>query len=339
MNYDDLIGSLSPKLKKQVTTLSEKEETLYQSASIGLNLACNNAFAAGGRMSLVYGSSGSGKSLLALQSIAKWQKKGLTCCYVDSEGTVTDEFARSLGVNTKELIYIRKRGMGQAVDAVMPYIEAGVHLTFIDTYSDLVPDQFQNEDGTIKEFDDTKQIGAQAKSTRRMIDSLMYSLQDESALIMMSQSTMAKSGTMFLPAPYGGEKPKFESSTTIRLTASRAAGQQLKEDVIIGESKENVSYGREVSATVEKSKFGPEFKTAKWNINYFGDNIGIDFAGETFSLAVKYGIIHDGGAGRYSFEGDKWHGSKTASTAIRNDDELKAQLDKRIEEALADQQI
>lgn len=334
MSYEELMGKLSPKLKKAVQTLDQKEEVFYQSASVGLNLAANNAFAAGGRMTLLHGSSGSGKSLLLLQSIAEWQKQGLTCLYLDSEGTVTDEFAARLGVNTGELIYIRKRGMGQAVDSMMPYIEAGVDIAVVDTYSDLIPDQFQNEDGTIKDFDDTKQIGAQAKSTKRMLDSLMYSMHDHTALVMMSQQTMAKAGTMFIPAPYGGEKPKFEASTMIKLSSSRASGQQLKSEVEINGEKEKVSTHREVNALVEKSKFGPEFKTARWNIYYDGPNLGIDFPGETVELGKRYGILSASGAWVY-YDDHKWNGGPAAAEALRNDPDLKAEIDKKIGEAVA----
>jgi recombination protein RecA len=330
VSYEEIMSKLDPKLKKKVETLSEKKETFYQSASIGLNLAANNAFAAGGRMTLLYGSSGSGKSLMMLQSIARWQQQGLTCAYIDAEGTVTKDFAQRLGVNTDELFYIRKRGMGQAVDAAMPYIQAGVNITCCDTYSDLVPDQFANEDGTIKDFDDTKQIGAQAKSTKRMIDSLMYSLHDDSALIMMSQSTMTKSGMMFVPAPYGGEKPKFEASTIVRLTSSRAGGSQIKEDVQVGDDVEQHNTGRKVKALIEKSKFGPELKTAEWNIYYDGDKLGIDFANETFKMAAHYGIIEKGSGNWWEYEGARWNGEKNASNAIRNDEELKMTLDKKI---------
>lgn len=290
MSYEDFIASLPPSVRKTTKTVSQVETIKYETASAGLNWATNGGIGAG-RLSIIYGASGSGKSLLMLQSIAQWQKQGLVCAYLDAEGTVTEEFARRLGVDTDKLIYISKRAFGQAVDALMPYIEAGVDIAVVDTYSDLIPDQFVNPDGTVKDFDDAKQIGAHAKSTARMINLLMYSLKENTALILLSQTTTKIEATYTMQVPHGGVKAEFAASTMVKLNSSRSDSAQIKQKVQVGDSQIEQPVGREVKALVTKNKFGPEMRTAKWNIYYAGSHLGIDFDQEVITLACKYGLI------------------------------------------------
>lgn len=290
MSYEDFIARLPKSVQKSTQTVSEVKTVKYETASIGLNWATSGGLGAG-RLSILYGNSGSGKSLLTLQSIAKWQEQGLTCAYLDAEGTVTSEFAEKLGVDTSKLIYISKRGFGQAVDGMMPYIENGVDIAVVDTYSDLIPDQFVNTDGTIKDFDDAKQLGAHAKSTTRMINMFMYSLPENTALLMLSQTTTKIENTWTQQIPHGGVKAEFAASTMIKLTSSRSDAAQHKGEVVVGDSIMQMPIGREVKATVVKNKFGPEMRTAKWDIYYAGEKLGIDFNMEVVDLAIKYGLI------------------------------------------------
>lgn len=290
VSYEDFIASLPPKLRKSVQTVSQVENKIYPTASYGLNWALNGGIGAG-RMTVLYGSSGAGKSLLMLQSIAQWQKQGLVCLYVDAEGTVTKEFAQRLGVNTDELIYISERGFGPAVDAMMPYVEAGVDIVVVDTFSDMIPDQFVEDDGKAKTFDNAKQLGAHAKSTTRMINLLMYSLKSNTALILLSQTTTKIETWGTMQIPHGGQKVEFAASQIIKLVTSRADNRQIHEDVWVGDSLIKQPVGRHVDATVTKNKFGPELRIAKWDIYWAGKKLGLDLMQERIELAIKYGVI------------------------------------------------
>jgi len=59
-----------------------------------------------GAFSIAWGSTGCGKSTLALQTIANIQKEGGICCYIDMERSFEKPRAEQLGVNLSELILV-----------------------------------------------------------------------------------------------------------------------------------------------------------------------------------------------------------------------------------------
>lgn len=80
-----------------------------------------------GNFSVVYGVQGSGKSSLALQTVANTQKQGKTCCYVNIEHCLDEIRARALGVNWEELVVLNTaENAEQAMDAVIKLAKAGV---------------------------------------------------------------------------------------------------------------------------------------------------------------------------------------------------------------------
>ena len=83
---EEFLARLDPKIARKVKTAQNTELVKYPVASIGLNRALGGGIGAG-RITLLYGNSGSGKSLLALQTIGILQKQGLSCAYFDVEGT------------------------------------------------------------------------------------------------------------------------------------------------------------------------------------------------------------------------------------------------------------
>ena len=80
-----------------------------------------------GNFSVTYGVQGSGKSSLALQTVANTQKEGKICCYVDLEHCLDEKRAIELGVNWEELVIIdTAENAEQAMDAVIKLAKAAV---------------------------------------------------------------------------------------------------------------------------------------------------------------------------------------------------------------------
>ena len=57
-----------------------------------------------GRTIELYGPYSSGKSLIALRTVAEAQKQKLKCVYIDSENAFEPKFAQKIGVDTDELV-------------------------------------------------------------------------------------------------------------------------------------------------------------------------------------------------------------------------------------------
>ena len=73
------------------------------SGSLGLDIALGIGGLPRGRVVEIYGPESSGKTTLALHTIAEAQKKGGICAFVDAEHALDPIYARKLGVNVDEL--------------------------------------------------------------------------------------------------------------------------------------------------------------------------------------------------------------------------------------------
>lgn len=309
MNIDELLANanISSKVKSQFKTASETQNIIYPLASVGLTDALGGGIGAG-RLTTVYGNTSSGKSTLMLSSIAQWQDMGLTCCYVDSEMTYSKDYAASLGVDNDNLILLQTKSFGKANDQIVPLIKAGLDILVIDSVSDLLPEQFLDDKGEIKEFEKQKQIGAHARSTAMLINSLHY-VNEKTALIVLSQTTTDLSGMYPIQIPMGGKKLLFGSSQVIKLTSSNSDNKMIKGQVFSNGKAFEENIGRKVEYKVEKNKMAAQGRTGLYDLYFDGEDLGIDFIGEAVDIATKYDIVQAAGAwmkyGDKSYQGRK----------------------------------
>jgi RecA/RadA recombinase len=159
-----------------------------------------------------------------LQSIGEWQKQGLTCAYVDAEGTFSDEFAQRLGVNTEDLILIQKKSFGAVTDGVVPLLQAGVDILVIDSISLDAARGLRGQRRRVQEFDRMKQIGAHAKSTSIMINALHYS-NVKTSIVIISQTTTKIENTYTKQVPHGGVKLAVRLYADYQADLQRYRGQ------------------------------------------------------------------------------------------------------------------
>ena len=72
--------------------------------SLGLDIALGIGGLPKGRVVEIYGPESSGKTTLALQTIAECQKLGGICAFIDAEHALDPTYARKLGVNVSDLL-------------------------------------------------------------------------------------------------------------------------------------------------------------------------------------------------------------------------------------------
>lgn len=330
-NLGEFLAHLDPKLAKKIKTASQADSTMYPLASRGLTRDLGGGIGRG-RMTLLYGNTSAGKSLLLMQSIAGWQKQGLICAYVDAEQAITPEFAQKLGVDTDQLILIQKKSFGAVTDEVIPLVKAGVDILVIDSISLMLPEVFVDGDGDVAQFDKMKQIGAHAKSTSIMINALHYA-NVKTAIVIVSQTTTKIENTYTKQVPHGGVKLPFACSQIIKLTSSATEANQIKGQVFVGNKIVEQPIGRPVEYVVEKNKLAPQSRGGKYNIYYDGPQIGVDTVDELVTMAVATGAVEKAGAW-FRFNGDQWQGSKALVSAIKEDPELEAAIEAELELAL-----
>lgn len=305
MSYEDFIAKLNPKVAAGLKTAQETELVRLPLASYRLTNDLNGGIAKG-RITLIYGSTSAGKSLLTQQSIAKWQKMGLVCAYVDVEGTWEKSWAERLGVNNDELILIQAKSSGRIEKEITPLLEAEVDVLVIDSISDILPEVFVNKSGEMNEQSDRKQVGAQAKAITALLNGIHF-INKTTAVIIVSQTTTHFGQSYVEQIPHGGKKTEFASSQIIRLTSSASPNQQKKGEVYIGDKVLEVPIGREVEYLVKKNKLGAPFKANKYMLYYDGPKVGIDYVAEIIDDAVDLGVVGKGGAW-FNYGGEKWQG-------------------------------
>ena len=82
---------------------SMEVETI-SSGSLGLDIALGVGGLPRGRVVEIFGPESSGKTTLALHTVAEAQKKGGICAFIDAEHALDPIYARKLGVNIDDLL-------------------------------------------------------------------------------------------------------------------------------------------------------------------------------------------------------------------------------------------
>ncbi len=95
------------------------------SGSLGLDIALGIGGLPRGRVVEIYGPESSGKTTLALHTIAEAQKKGGICAFVDAEHALDPIYARKLGVNVDELLISQPDAGEQALEIADTLVRSG----------------------------------------------------------------------------------------------------------------------------------------------------------------------------------------------------------------------
>ena len=93
--------------KGSVMKLGQRQEMNIEAiptGSLGLDVALGIGGIPKGRIIEIFGPESSGKTTLTLHIIAEAQKKGGTCAFIDAEHALDPHYAKSLGVDTENLL-------------------------------------------------------------------------------------------------------------------------------------------------------------------------------------------------------------------------------------------
>ena len=93
--------------------------------SLGLDIALGVGGLPRGRILEIYGPESSGKTTLALHTVAEAQKKGGICAFVDAEHALDVVYARKLGVSTDDLLISQPDAGEQALEIADTLVRSG----------------------------------------------------------------------------------------------------------------------------------------------------------------------------------------------------------------------
>jgi len=245
-----------------------------------------------GRISEIYGLESSGKSTLCLQLVRECQKTGGKCAYIDAEQAMDLEYARALGVNTKELLFVQPSSGEQALEIVDTLAQTGeINLIIVDSVAALTP---QAElDGEMSDVT----IGLQARLLSKGCRKLIGTLNQKNCAVVFINQIREKINTGFsmgdTSTTTGGKALKFYSSQRI----------ELKKTTQIKESGDPV--GVNVKIKIVKNKIGVPLKVVEIPM-IFGK--GFDASNEVLELALQFELCTQSGAFFTSHDGQRFQG-------------------------------
>lgn len=108
--------------------------------SLGLDMALGIGGLPRGRVIEVFGPESSGKTTLALHTVAEVQKAGGTAAFVDAEHALDPGYAQKLGVNLDDLLVSQPDTGEQALEIVDTLVRSGaVDIVVVDSVAALTP--------------------------------------------------------------------------------------------------------------------------------------------------------------------------------------------------------
>jgi recombination protein RecA len=327
MNIDvnELLSKLDPSLRKKVSLGSDVYVTKQKTPSISLNNALKGGLAYG-RQVLIWGNKSAGKSSFCLQMIADAQKDNKVCAWIDAEQSFDPEWAKKLGVNTDKLIYSEARTVNDMVDVAVQLMKAKVDILVIDSISALLPAiYFEKDSEELKQLENTKQIGAEARDMTNAVKMLNYAnnKENKTLLVLISQQRNNIGAMYASHIPTGGQAVKFFSSTVIKLWSSESENQALKGKIAVGDKFIEKKIGRVVNWHIDFNKTAGGFSGGAYDFYFDGDSYGVDKVADLVDTAELTGVIEKGGAW-YTVLGERLQGrAKVIDYLKSNPDKLK----------------
>ena len=280
------------------------EVETVSTGSLGLDIALGIGGLPKGRIVEIYGPESSGKTTLALHTVAEAQKKGGIAAFVDAEHALDPIYARKLGVQVDDLLISQPDAGEQALEIADTLVRSGaVDVLVIDSVAALTPRaELEGEMGD-------QLPGLQARLMSQALRKLTGSISRSHTMVVFINQIRMKIGVMFgsPETTTGGNALKFYSS--VRLDIRRIGSIKDRDEVV----------GNQTRVKVVKNKLAPPFREVEFDIMY-GE--GISKLGELLDLGVKAGIVEKSGAW-FSYDSQRLgQGRENAKQFMRSNPEV-----------------
>lgn len=271
-----------------------KDVPIVKTGALSLDIALGIGGLPRGRIVEIYGAESSGKTTLALSTIAQAQKQGGTVAFVDAEHALDVSYAKKLGVKAKEMFISQPDTGEQALEITETLVRSGaIDVLVVDSVAALTPRaEIEGEMGD-------SHMGLQARLMSQALRKLTGAINRSNTLVIFINQIRMKIGVVFgnPETTTGGNALKFYS--TIRLDVRRVGAIKKGDEVI----------GNRTTVKVVKNKMAPPFQKVEFDLVY-GE--GLSEEGDLLDLGSKKGIVEKSGAW-YSYNGERLGQGRDAS--------------------------
>lgn len=303
--------------KGSIMTLGEDSKLNIEAVSTGsleLDIALGIGGLPRGRIIEIYGPESSGKTTVALHSVAEAQKLGGSAAFIDAEHALDPSYARKLGVDTENLIVSQPDTGEQALEIAEALVRSGaVDVIVIDSVAALVPKaEIEGEMGD-------SHVGLQARLMSQALRKLAGAIKKSNTIAIFINQLREKVGVMFgnPETTSGGRALKFYAS--IRLDVRRIDSLKQGDSII----------GNRTRVKVVKNKVAPPFRQAEFDIMY---GLGISREGSILDVAVSSDIINKSGSW-YSYGDHKLgQGRENAKDFLKDNPEITTEIELKVRE-------
>ena len=285
---------------------------VISTGSIGLDIAVGIGGLPKGRIIEVYGPESSGKTTVALHTVAEAQKQGGIAAVIDAEHALDPVYAKALGVDIDNLIISQPDTGEQALEIAEALIRSGaIDIIVVDSVAALVPRaEIEGDMGD-------SHVGLQARLMSQALRKLTGSIKKSNCVAIFINQLREKVGIMFgnPETTTGGRALKFYSS--VRLDVRKIDTIKQGDKVL----------GSRTRVKVVKNKVAPPFKQAEFDIMY-GE--GISKVGDLLDIASDIDIVKKSGAW-YSYNDTKLgQGRENVKKFLQDNPDLIKEIDEKV---------
>ena len=285
---------------------------VISTGSIGLDIAVGIGGLPKGRIIEVYGPESSGKTTVALHTIAEAQKQGGIAAFIDAEHALDPVYAKALGVDIDNIIISQPDTGEQALEITEALIRSNaIDIIVVDSVAALVPRaEIEGDMGD-------SHVGLQARLMSQALRKLTGSIKKSNCVAIFINQLREKVGIMFgnPETTTGGRALKFYSS--VRLDVRKIDTIKQGDKVL----------GSRTRVKVVKNKVAPPFKQAEFDIMY-GE--GISKIGDLLDIAADIDVVKKSGAW-YSYNDIKLgQGRENVKKFLQDNMDLTNEIDVKV---------
>lgn len=238
------------------------------------------------RLCILHGGEGSGKTTIALLSIAECQRNGGTAVYIDAEYKLDFAYAEALGVDVSSLIYVTQPYIEKAFDFVVECmkrarsIDPDGPLMFVwDSLNAMVAHRSYSAAFDKENF--SPESAAYSRGFAKFMPELAAS---RAVFLAVSQVRMKMDGFMAKEKIGVGNAPVFYAAVIAKVKAVRALTERAK---VKSSGESTTRTAEQTQVTFVKNQVGVPFRRVILNMEY---GRGIDLIASTFLAAEMVGL-------------------------------------------------